>query len=54
MRNAMQSSRDESVRRTPTQTRQGVTPRIVRYVLGISLTLCVVAFIFVYFVGLHL
>lgn len=54
MRNAMQSPPDEPVRRTPTQARQGVTPGIVRYVLGISLTLCVIAFAVVYLVGLRL
>ena len=42
------------VRRTPTQARQGVTPGIVRHVLAISLTLCIVAFIAVYVLGLRL
>jgi hypothetical protein len=41
-------------RKTPTQARQGVTPGIVRYVLGVSLTLCILAFAVIYLVGLRL
>jgi hypothetical protein len=33
--------------RTPTEARQGITPGIVRYVLGISLSLTIIAMILV-------
>jgi hypothetical protein len=45
---------NEPTRRTPTQARQGTTPGIVRYVLGISLTLCILAFAVIYLAGLRL
>jgi hypothetical protein len=54
MSNVTDGPPEEHVRRTPTQARQGVTPGIVRYVLGISLTLCILAFVLIYVVGLHL
>ena len=54
MSNATVGPPEEHVRRTPTQARQGVAPGIVRYVLGISLGLCILAFAIVYLVGLHL
>jgi hypothetical protein len=50
----MQSLAGEPVRRTPTQVRQRVTPGIVRYGLGISLTLCTLAFAIVYLAGRRL
>jgi hypothetical protein len=36
-----------------TDARQGTTPRIVRWVLGISLPLAIVAMIVVYLVVIH-
>ena len=51
MSNATNGSPEEHVRKTPTQARQGVAPGIVRYVLGASLALCILAFTIVYLVG---
>ncbi|MBA3898232.1 MAG: hypothetical protein H0X36_14100 [Sphingomonadaceae bacterium] len=39
---------DEPIVETTTEARAGTTPHIVRYVLGISLVLVIVAFVVVY------
>lgn len=54
MRNDTSPPPHEPTRRTPTQARQGATPGIVRYVLGVSLTLCILAFAVIYLAGLRL
>jgi hypothetical protein len=49
--NATDGSPEEHERKTPTQARQSMAPGIVRYVVGASLALRILAFTIVYLVG---
>jgi hypothetical protein len=41
-------NRDGKIHLTPTEARAGSTPHVVRYVLGISMTLVILAFLLVW------